>query len=134
MKKRILSATKRNKVRVSKSQLHVSRVLKSLGFEHEIEKSPLGRGDRFLSLDMADEARKIAIEFDGPYHYLRRGGRECAMNTALTVDGRTAFKTRVLGKMGWRVIRISYLDWQKLKNKEEQFEFLMVSFKSILEL
>eukprot|EP00978_Attheya_sp_CCMP212_P027911 scaffold94794_cov20-Attheya_sp.AAC.1 len=51
-------------------------MLTELGFSHENEVPPLEKwsmGD-MLAIDMAYPKQKIAIEFDGPSHYLKEVG------------------------------------------------------------
>ena len=60
-------------------------------------------------------APQIAIEFDGPSHYLtelkgreeRRGRRKR--------NGRTNAKRRLLEQMGWKVVNVNYLDVLELE-------------------
>jgi hypothetical protein len=80
-----------------------SELLNSMEFEHEREVSPFADGEKaggVLAIDMACSARKIAIECDGPSHYLS-SGRE---------NGRTLDKRRLLERLGWKVVNIPYQD------------------------
>jgi len=132
MNKIVQTATTRNTdVLISKSQKHVSNILHRMGFYHKLEVSPMGRSDGFLSLDMADTKNSIAVEFDGPFHYVRREGLEHITNRD---DGRTAFKTRLLERKGWRIIRVSYLDWAGLSNEEEQIGYLFHKLKEVMDI
>ena len=101
----------------SRSEEEWSSLLKSMGFEHEREVSAVG-GDLegFLSIDLACKKRRIAVECDGPSHFLKslgserleglegggRGGREGREN------GQTVAKRRLLTQMGWKVVNIPY--------------------------
>ena len=80
---------------------------------------------------MADTKNRLAIEFDGPYHYIRKNGKEHINNRD---DGRTAFKTRLLNLKGWRIIRICYLEWGGLRDEEERFAYLLHKFKGVLDI
>jgi hypothetical protein len=80
-----------------------SKLLNDLGFEHEREVSPFADDEKagdVLAIDMACSARKIAIECDGPSHYLS-SGRE---------NGKTVAKRRLLERLGWKVVNIPYQD------------------------
>jgi hypothetical protein len=90
-----------------------SELLAEMGFEHERGASPVG-GSSFgnlFSIDMACRSRMIAVECDGPYHFLSSyrenylgGGRRPKEN------GGTVAKRRLLERLGWRVINVSYVD------------------------
>jgi hypothetical protein len=95
-----LGAFANAEVNASESQRDVSHALTALGWAHEVEY----RTEDGLSLDMAQPSTKIAVEFDGPHHF--NWGPEGPI-----FDGRTAFKRRLLAKLGWRVISVSHFDW-----------------------
>lgn len=64
---------------------------------------------------------KIAVEFDGPYHFtlMASTGEELAQIENGTkiqprVLGHTVFKYKILKKKGWTVIRIPYYEWDKI--------------------
>ncbi|KAH7435254.1 hypothetical protein KP509_06G056200 [Ceratopteris richardii] len=67
------------------------------------------------SLDFALPEKKIAIEIDGPSHFIR--------NTGLPL-GHTLMKRRLLSQAGWRVLPISYEVWEELDGEVEQRSFL----------
>lgn len=85
----------------SRSQTDVSRVLDALSWTHKKE----WRTAEGLSLDIAKPRQRIAIEFDGPSHYLTRGRPNDA----------TAFKHRLLERLGWRVVHVPYYEWGELR-------------------
>ena len=60
-----------------------------------------------LSLDMAQPSTKTAVEFDGPTHYLQGPDGP-------SLDGRTAFKRRLLGRLGWTCAAVPYFEWDPL--------------------
>ena len=47
------------------------------------------------------------MEFDGPTHYLQGPDGP-------SVDGRTAFKRRLLGRLGWTCAAVPYFEWDPL--------------------
>ena len=77
--------SKINKVRQSntdsRSHGDISILLAEIGFEHATEVSPFvdnsadffSGGDDFMAIDMANLEYRIAIEFDGPSHFLGLG-------------------------------------------------------------
>lgn len=93
----------------SQSQAHVSEALTALGWSHDQE----FRTEDGLSLDMAQPATKTAVEFDGPTHYLKGPNGP-------SLDGRTAFKRRLLAKMGWRLATVPYFEWDPLVNQPDR--------------
>ncbi len=60
--------------------------------------------EELLSLDIAIEEKKIAIEVNGPSHYL----------SDKSLDGSSDLKCRLLQHLGWEVIVIPYFDWDSL--------------------
>ena len=50
---------------------------------------------------------KTAVEFDGPTHYLQGPDGP-------SLDGRTAFKRRLLGRLGWTCAAVPYFEWDPL--------------------
>eukprot|EP00520_Triparma_pacifica_P002382 CAMPEP_0118635514 /NCGR_PEP_ID=MMETSP0785-20121206/2116_1 /TAXON_ID=91992 /ORGANISM="Bolidomonas pacifica, Strain CCMP 1866" /LENGTH=115 /DNA_ID=CAMNT_0006526551 /DNA_START=9 /DNA_END=353 /DNA_ORIENTATION=+ len=80
----------------------VTAVLIEIGFEIEREVCPFDKEDvekyeiweELFAIDLALRGRKIAIELDGPTHYLRGGG----------VDGSTLAKRRMLERLGWKIL------------------------------
>ncbi|AFZ79385.1 hypothetical protein BEWA_022330 [Theileria equi strain WA] len=84
--------------KVSKSQRYVSDVLARLRVPHKLETFT----DSLISIDIAicGESEKIAIEVDGPYHYILN----CeTMDTSMRT-GTTLLKERLLKSDGWIVI------------------------------
>eukprot|EP00978_Attheya_sp_CCMP212_P000883 scaffold1892_cov47-Attheya_sp.AAC.2 len=94
----------------SRSQKLISGMLTELGFIHENEVPPLEKwsmGD-MLAIDMACPKQKIAIEFDGPSHYLKEVGTG---DVTRVENGATKAKRRFLERVGWKVINLNYQDW-----------------------
>ena len=118
----------------SKAYDKVSLLLTEMGWEHKNEVSPFigndktdifsSGGDHFMAIDIANVKDRIAIEVDGPFHFLGFG------NSGRVVNGRTKMKTRLLKNLGWRVVRIPWFEWQRLEGskggswKEKQVEYL----------
>ena len=61
-----------------------------------------------FSLYLAQPESKIAVEVDGPSHYLKELSTE-----ENVVNGATRFKTRLLRSFGWTVAHIPFFDWEK---------------------
>ena len=94
----------------SRGQKDVSNALDTIKWSHRYEWcTPEG-----LSLDMAQPSTKTAVEFDGPTHYLKSG----------RPNGATAFKTRLLEALGWRVIHIPYYEWDELRTRNDKKAYL----------
>jgi succinate dehydrogenase flavin-adding protein (antitoxin of CptAB toxin-antitoxin module) len=118
----------------SKAHSNISLLLTEMGWEHKNEVSPFigndktaifsSGGNHFMAIDIANVKDRIAIEVDGPFHFLGFG------NSGRVVNGRTKMKTRLLKNLGWRVVRIPWFEWQRLEGskggswKEKQVEYL----------
>jgi hypothetical protein len=104
----------------SRSQEEMSALLEELGFVHEIEFSPfLNRPfvPGLLVIDAACKDRMIAIEFDGPTHFLRDVHTD--HEKGRIENGLTQAKRRFLARLGWTVINnIPYWEWDKAKPKK----------------
>ena len=101
---------------VSKSSMKVSQLLHEIGFHHECEVSPDSKtSGGMLAIDFACKERKIAIEFDGPYHYLKevKSGKLTS-----TENGATKAKRRFLKQLGWTVINIDYRDCSQARLRQ----------------
>jgi len=121
LKKRMIAAVAKNDRPTSSAEDDWSGLLSEAGFKHEREVQFLGGGyGDFMAIDFACKERKVAVEFDGPSHYLNELGEGARANWGRE-DGRTTAKRRLLEQMGWRVVNVSYKDAIKLDNapKEE---------------
>lgn len=83
------------------------RCFKSFNFKNEV------LIDGYF-VDMADEKRKIIIEYDGPFHYFQ-GTRE--------LTGSEKSKNRILQR-SWTLIRIPYWEWDELRDNSTRIEYL----------
>ena len=54
---------------------------------------------------LCQQAKKLCIEADGPYHYY---------NSTHDVNATTLMKHRHLSELDWHVISIPYWEWQSL--------------------
>ena len=94
---------------MSRSSKEVSQLLHEIGFHHECEVSPDGSiSGGMLAIDFACPERMIAIEFDGPSHFLKAVG---SGKLTCTENGATKAKCRYLEQLGWTVINIDYRDY-----------------------
>ena len=101
----------------SKAQLDISRKLAKLGFRHSCEFSPFEEYPGLMAIDMACEERMIAVEFDGPSHFVKDGHfRETKIR-----NGATKTKRRVLESLGWKVVN---LDWKDAVQNKRSMEWL----------
>ena len=99
-------------VRVSRAQKSVSQVLRECGFAHEMEVDLDGTG---LTADAADVDARVAVEYDGPQHYL----------ADRTQTGRTRFKHRLVRALGWRLVVVSHYGWEQASDKRAYVEDLL---------
>jgi very-short-patch-repair endonuclease len=107
---RMIEAAGKQTPNSSRFEDEYSTLLKDIGFEHEREVSPFAENEmvgNVLAMDMACSTRKIAVECDGPFHYLS-SGRE---------SGRTLAKRRMLERLGWKVVNIPYEDSRLMESR-----------------
>lgn len=87
--------------KASRSQEECSAALHRIGWPHADEHFTV----EGHSIDMANVATRVGVEFDGPTHYL---------NDASTLNGTTGFKKRLLQAEGWTIVSIKYSDWDRV--------------------
>ena len=118
-------------VHKSKAQAELSKILEEIDFHHDTETSPFGSNNEFnfWSIDCACRDRKIAIEFDGPSHFLRLPGSH---EPGDIESGPTKAKRRFLQSLGWKVINISYVEWRQAGTREGKRKLLAKRLKSVL--
>jgi hypothetical protein len=110
-----------------RSQREVSLLLTEIGFDREEEVHPFHEEGGsslplgMVSIDMACRDRMVAIEFDGPYHFLVEAG---SGKVSKVENGSTKAKRLFLEHLGWKVFNIHYLDWMEAKRKGEEKELL----------
>ncbi len=63
-------------------------------------------------VDFAVPSSKLIIQFDGPHHFQLRNGQEILSAQDQMLDF-------ILRDEGWKVIRISYRDWERIKNRSK---------------
>ncbi len=109
----------------------MSKILEEIEFHHDTETSPFGSNNEFnfWSIDCACRDRKIAIEFDGPFHFLRLPGSH---EPGDIENGPTKAKRHFLQSLGWKVINISYLEWRKAGTREGKRKLLANRLKLVL--
>ena len=93
--------------RTSGLQRDVSHVLfAGLGVPHTLEKrlpGGLASVDIAIEPPMGGRVLRIALEADGPRHFLRNRPRQ--------PKGSTLLRNRLLAALGWRVVVVPYFDW-----------------------
>jgi very-short-patch-repair endonuclease len=92
------------------NECEYSALLTELGFEHERQVCPWKEAGRMFAIDFACPVRKIAVEYDGGFHYLS-SGRE---------NGKTIAKRRLLERAGWKVVSIPYQVDMRMNSREFQ--------------
>lgn len=99
----------------SSAHARLSAALLGAGWAHACEVQLEGG---LIVLDMACVRTRVAVEFDGPTHFLR----DVASGDDV-IDGSTISKSRVLAALGWRVHRVGYRQWAALSSSDETRRF-----------
>ncbi|KAJ3683191.1 hypothetical protein LUZ60_013418 [Juncus effusus] len=103
--------TKRFNMKISSLfQKEVGRVLVSTGLDFVREYEIDG-----YTVDAALVDQKLAFEMDGPTHFSRNLG---------TPLGHTMMKRRYITAAGWKLVTLSYQEWQALQYEADQLEYL----------
>ena len=100
---------------IKTSLLHasVSDCLKTMGIEHDNEHW-CDRVERSIDIAIETGASRIALEVDGPHHFLQDGSR----------TGSTLLRDRALAAHGWRVVVVHYREWRLLEAQPQREEYL----------
>jgi hypothetical protein len=117
--------------KATKSQEEIFQLLGALGVPCELEVSPVPNTDMggMLAIDVACKEEKIAIEFDGPWHFLNELG---SGKVSQTENGTTRAKRQFLENLGWTVINIDYRDWIKAKSSGNEKHWLRKKLSSCM--
>jgi len=109
---------------MSQCSKEVSQLLNEIGFHHECEVSPDSSiSGGMLAIDFACPEQKIAIEFDGPSHFLKAVG---SGKLTSIENGATKAKRRYLEQLGWTVINIDFRDHMQAKRASNEKQWLRV--------
>ena len=71
------------------------------------------------SLDLALPSSRVAVEVDGPSHFLLPDGRGVRRP-----NGPTLLKRRLLAAAGWRVISVPFYEWDGFATANERHTYL----------
>ncbi|KEH18932.1 putative RAP domain-containing protein [Medicago truncatula] len=112
--------TKRFNQKITSSfQKEVGHLLVSTGLEWVKEYVVDG-----YTLDAVTVDKKLALEIDGPTHFSR--------NTGVPL-GHTILKRRYITAAGWKLVSLSYQEWEELQGGSEQVEYLREILKDHLD-
>ena len=97
----------------SQLQRPVADALRALGLDPREEV----RTAQGYSLDAVVCVRgvQVAVEVDGPSHFVGRTQK---------LTGATALKRRQLHAFGWPLLAVPYWEWERLRGRGEQLEYL----------
>ena len=100
-----------------------------MGFEHECEVPPSSDfWGGFLAIDIACKDRKVAIEFDGPSHFLKATGSDSLTTQR---NGSTKAKYRLLKLLHWKVVSLDFHDFAYAEARGRQLEYLREKLESV---
>jgi len=103
---------------------------------HVLEDSSTG-----YSIDVSIPSMRVAIEADGPSHIARtkrrvavKGPDGAAVQRECTVQlGATLMKARHLRRLGWRVVNVTFTEWDALGSAAEKEAYLRRRIAAALE-
>ncbi|XP_042500660.1 RAP domain-containing protein, chloroplastic [Macadamia integrifolia] len=111
--------TKRfNQKTTSSFQREVARLLVSTGLDWVREFSVDG-----YTLDAVLVDQKVALEIDGPTHFSRNSG---------TPLGHTILKRRYIFSAGWKLVSLSYQEWEELEGGFQQLDYLRKILEDVI--
>jgi len=121
----------------SRAQNLVSRTLNEMKIDHIMEVSPFKHGGNKTTFNTGDmlnidivipingycgNAKKIALEFNGPSHYVKCNGQDVE-------SGLTKFKRRLAGKLGFSYKSIHWNEWRLAFDANKQTDLIGKLFK-----
>ena len=71
---------------------------------------------------MACRSNMVAIEFNGPSHYLNGTGDRKGEGRRL--NGQSLMKMRLMRKLGWKVVVVPWFEYKGLRGKGEKVEYI----------
>ena len=98
---------------MSQSQRDVAASLSRHGFSVEMEARVLDGLHAVDALVHLPGGSLVAVEFDGPTHFLRRI-HPATVGHSLTPNGVTLFRDRLLREAGFDVIAVPFFEWDVL--------------------
>lgn len=109
LQRRIKESTEGKRTTIGWFEDEYSTLLHEIGFHHEREVPPMDNDSTgaFLAIDFADSEHRIAVEYDGEYHFLTN---VTETGPTYRANGPTKSKRRLLKKLGWKVVSIPYFD------------------------
>jgi hypothetical protein len=102
-----------NNTRAGRLHSAVSACLRSMGLAHTNERW-CDRAERSIDIAIEGGAVPIAVEVDGPHHFLQDGRS----------NGSTMLRNRMLTAHGWRVVVVEYRAWETQQTPEQQEAYL----------
>ena len=116
--------------RVSQSQRDVASSLTRLGYAIELEARVLDGLHDVDVLAHVPGGTAVAVEFDGPTHFLRwiepgAAGRRPEPN------GATLFRDRLLREAGHAVVSIPYFEWDALQDDDARDAYIKKRFEAV---
>ena len=80
--------------------------------------------DNYFSFDIYLPDHDVAVEFDGPFHFLHASDRARDKNTVLTKNGSTKLRDLFLAKRCSRLLTVPYFEWNNLNTSEMQRNYV----------
>ena len=126
----IEASVTKSDVTVSRQHQEVSDTLTELNIDHKMEVSPFESSNvtfntsTMLNIDIViskNDNKNIAIEFNGPFHYLQSNGRDVE-------NGTTKFKRRLLEKLNFTVVSIHWDEWRREREAGTKKDYLQNLF------
>jgi RAP domain len=107
---------------LSRGSKEVSKILTDIGFDHECEVPPDSNiVGGMMAIDFACTRRKVAIEYDGEWHFLRALG---SGELTFQQDGSTKAKRRLLEQLGWTVINLDFREYMTACDMSKETEWI----------
>jgi hypothetical protein len=75
---------------------------------------------------------KLAVEVDGPMHFVRPGQGPSGGPPYHLLTGATLYRNRALGARGYMVVSIPYWEWDSLTSQQQQVKYLQQKLEAAL--
>jgi hypothetical protein len=119
---------------ISHSHREVAASFSRLGFSVELEASVLDGLHAVDVLVHLSSGSLVAVEFDGPTHFLRRIHPDVAEDTArtrLAPNGATLFRNCLLHEAGYDVIVVPFYEWDALVNDAARDAYILTRLDAV---
>jgi len=119
----------RDEVKITKSHKKIASILGDLGIAHEVERLT---DDGYFSVDVYLPHNDVALECDGPTHFIASAGEGGALDDAArtTRTARTELRDMFLARRHRVVLSVPWFEYAELKSSTQRNEYVAAKLRA----